>query len=211
LHAEAHVARPDQLRLGHVSHREGAGSGEEDGLHGSGRDDVALALAQRASGALLETAKLGVAEWTTASLYQVGAIYESFAQALMRSPAPSTLSAQQAEEYKMQLDEFVVPIEEKSLEAYESGWQKALELGIFNAWTARMREALGRLNTEVYPPLSEVGFRLRSEAAGGLPELLAAPRRGDTGKSLDFLMGSPPPAAAAPAVRAARVSQVESP
>ena len=34
--------------------------------------------------------------------------------------------------------------------------RKALELGIFNAWTAKMREALGRLNTEMYPPLSEV-------------------------------------------------------
>ena len=38
---------------------------------------------------------------------------------------------------------FVVPIEERSLEAYESGWQKAIELGIFNSWTAKMREALG--------------------------------------------------------------------
>jgi TolA-binding protein len=152
-------------------------------------------LLKRASTALLDTAKLGVAEWTTASLYQVGSIYESFAQALMSSPAPSTLSAEQAEEYRMQIDEFVVPIEEKSIEAYESGWLKALELGIFNAWTAKMREALGRLNTEMYPPLSEVGFRLRTEGGRTLPKLIPSTRRTVAGKSEDFLIAAPPSAA----------------
>jgi TolA-binding protein len=154
-------------------------------------------LLKRASAALLETAKLGVAEWTTASLYQVGSIYESFARALVTSPAPSTLTPEQAEEYRMQIDEFVVPIEEKSIEAYESGYRKALELGIFNAWTAKMREALGRLNTEMYPPLSEVGFRLRSESNAPFPELIAATRRTDQGQSRDYLMASPRATAAA--------------
>jgi cellulose synthase operon protein C len=150
---------------------------------------------KRASTALLDTAKLGVAEWTTASLYQVGSIYESFAQALMSSPAPSALNAEQAEQYRMQIDEFVVPIEEKSIEAYESGWLKALELGIFNAWTAKMREALGRLNTEMYPPLSEVGFRLRTEGGRTLPKLIPSTRRTVAGKSEDFLIAAPPNAA----------------
>jgi TolA-binding protein len=155
-------------------------------------------LLKRASLAFLETAKLGVADWTTASLYEVGAIYESFAQALMNSPPPPALSPEQAEEYRTQIDEFVVPIEEKSIEAYESGWLKALDLGIFNAWTAKMREALGRLNTEMYPPLSEVGFRLRSEGSARLPDLIPATRRSEAGKSLEFLIV--PPGKAAPEV-----------
>jgi hypothetical protein len=45
-----------------------------------------------------------------------------------------------------------VPMEERSLDAYENGWKKAMELGIYNQWTAKMREALGRLNSELYPP-----------------------------------------------------------
>jgi TolA-binding protein len=148
-------------------------------------------LLKRASTALLDTAKLGVAEWTTASLFQVGSIYESFARSLVNSPAPSTLTAEQAEEYRMQIDEFVVPIEERSIEAYESGYRKALDLGIFNAWTAKMREALGRLNTEMYPPLSEVGFRLRSESLARLPQLIATTRRTEHGTSRDYLMAAP--------------------
>lgn len=152
-------------------------------------------LLKRASMALIDTAKLGVAEWTTASLYQVGFIYESFAQALMSSPPPASLTPEQAEAYKMQIDEFVVPIEEKSIEAYESGWLKAVELGIFNAWTAKMREALGRLNSEMYPPLLEVGFRLRSESGGRLPELIPTTRRTELGKSQEYLIAPPPPLA----------------
>lgn len=155
-------------------------------------------LLKSASVALIDTAKLGVAEWTTASLYQVGAIYEAFAQSLIKSPPPASLTPEQAEAYRMQIDEFVVPIEEKSIEAYESGWRKARELGIYNAWTAKMRAALGRLNSEMYPPLSEVGFRLRSQGANPLPGLIPTPRRSDAGKSRDYLMATPdapPPAA----------------
>ena len=64
---------------------------------------------------------------------------------------------------KQQIDEFVVPIEERSLDAYENGWKKAIELGIYNQWTAKMREALGRLNGELYPPFKEIGFDVRSQ------------------------------------------------
>ena len=122
--------------------------------------------------------EMGVAEWTTAALYQIGHTYESFAGALRNSPPPSNLSDADKEAYQQQIDEFVVPIEEKSLEAYESGWKKAVELGIFNSWTAKMREALGRLNSELYPPLKEIGFEIRSSAPAPLPPLIGAPRRG---------------------------------
>jgi tetratricopeptide (TPR) repeat protein len=165
-------------------------------------------LLKRAATALLETAQLGVAEWTTAALYQVGFIYESFAQALLESPPPDTLTPEQREQYQMQIDEFVVPIEEKGLEAYESGWLKALDLGIYNAWTAKMREALGRLNTELYPPLREIGFELRSQGPRAFPQLIAGIRRGDNGSSQAYFISPPPakskgkPPAAEPALRA---------
>ena len=85
-----------------------------------------------------------------------------------------------------QIDEFVIPIEERSIEAYESGWDKAIELGIFNQWTAKMREALGRLNTEMYPPLKEVGFGLRSRGPRPFPVLIESSRRAKNGASAKF-------------------------
>jgi tetratricopeptide (TPR) repeat protein len=148
-------------------------------------------LLKKAADTFLETAEMGVAEWTTAALYQIGVTYESFSKALLSSPPPSGLSAEQKDLYAQQIDEFVVPIEEKSLEAYESGWQKAIELGIFNQWTAKMREALGRLNTELYPPLKEVGFSIRSSGPSPLPPLIGAPRRSPDGRSTPYLMPVP--------------------
>jgi TolA-binding protein len=147
------------------------------------------ALLKSSANAFLQTAEMGVAEWTTAALYQIGFTYETFSRALIDSPPPENLSPEQKEQYKMQIDEFVIPIEERSLEAYESGWQKAIELGIFNKWTAKMREALGRLNTELYPPLAEIGFVTLSRSSAALPSLIPATRRDQRGASEAFLIG----------------------
>ena len=150
-------------------------------------------LLKRAADAFLETAEMGVAEWTTAALYQIGFTYESFTKSLLNSPPPASLSAQDKEIYKQQIDEFVIPIEERAIEAYESGWLKARELGIFNSWTAKMREALGRLNSELYPPLNETGFRLRSKGPSPMPALIEGTRRTKGGQSEAFLVPMPAP------------------
>jgi len=147
-------------------------------------------LLKKAAETFLGTAEMGVAEWTTAALYQIGFTYESFSKALLNSPPPDKLSDQEKEMYKQSIDEFVVPIEERSLEAYESGWQKAIELGIFNSWTAKMREALGRLNSELYPPLKETGFKLRSRGTTAMPALIDGTRRTQAGQSEKFLISN---------------------
>jgi TolA-binding protein len=145
-------------------------------------------LLKKAAEAFLSTAEIGAAEWTTAALYQIGVTYESFSKALLSSPPPAALSAEEKDLYQQSIDEFVVPIEERSLEAYESGWHKAIELGIFNSWTAKMREALGRLNSELYPPLKEQGFEIRSQGPSPLPPLIDATRRNSGGSSEKFLL-----------------------
>jgi hypothetical protein len=136
------------------------------------------ALLKDAATVFLDVVSLGVAEWTTAALYQVGHTYETFAKALRDAPPPTGLSDADKDAYTAQIEEFVVPIEEKSLDAYENGWKKAVELGIYNQWTAKMRESLGRLNAELYPPFHETGFEVRTVSPAALPALLDAPRRG---------------------------------
>ena len=147
-------------------------------------------LLKKAAETFISTAEIGAAEWTTAALYQIGVTYESFSTALRTSPPPDKLSADEKEQYSQSIDEFVVPIEERSLEAYESGWHKAIELGIFNSWTAKMREALGRLNSELYAPLKETGFKLRSRGTTRMPALIDGTRRTNTGGSEKFLISS---------------------
>ncbi len=147
-------------------------------------------LLKKAAEEFIEASKMGVAEWTTASLYQIGHTYESFSRALLDSPPPEGLSEADAELYRQSIDEFVVPIEERSIEAYESGWAKAVELGIFNEWTAKMRVSLGRLSSEAYPPLEEVGFEVRSEGPLPLPPVVVGLRRAPDGKGAPYLMPS---------------------
>ncbi|HEX2874745.1 MAG TPA: tetratricopeptide repeat protein [Polyangiaceae bacterium] len=147
-------------------------------------------LLKKAAETFLSTAEIGAAEWTTAALYQIGVTYESFSKALLNSPPPANLNAEEKDMYQQSIDEFVVPIEERALEAYESGWRKAIELGIFNSWTAKMREALGRLNSELYPPLKEQGFEIRSQGPAPLPPLIDATRRNNGGRSEKFLLPS---------------------
>jgi hypothetical protein len=53
-----------------------------------------------------------------------------------------------------------------------------------------MREALGRLNSELYPPLKEQGFEIRSQGPQPLPPLIDATRRGSGGRSEKFLLPS---------------------
>ncbi|WP_394835157.1 tetratricopeptide repeat protein [Pendulispora rubella] len=136
-------------------------------------------LLKQASTVFLDTVSLGVAEWTTAALYQIGHAYEAFAKALREAPVPPRLTGADKEAYSQKIEEFVVPMEERSIDSYENGWKKALELGIYNRWTAKMREALGRLNGELYPPLRETGLDVRTASPSPLPPLFEAPRRGD--------------------------------
>ncbi len=146
------------------------------------------ALLKKAADTFLSTAEIGVAEWTTAALYQIGFTYESFSKALLNSPPPDALSKGDKEVYKQQIEEFVIPIEERAIEAYESGWLKARELGIYNSWTAKMRAALGRLNSELFPPLREIGFELRSKGPSQFPELIDGTRRTKSRRSEAYLI-----------------------
>jgi len=135
-------------------------------------------LLKEAAKVFLDCVSMGVAEWTTAALYQIGHVYEAFARALRDSPPPPEVKTEdQKSDYQAQIEEFAVPMEERSLDAYENGWKKAADLGIYNTWTAKMREALGRLNSELYPPFKETGFEVRSRGPLPMPALIDAPSR----------------------------------
>ena len=135
-------------------------------------------LLKDAAKTFLDCVSMGVAEWTTAALYQIGHMYEAFGKSLRDSPPPPDVKTEdQKADYQSQIEEFAVPMEERSLDAYENGWKKATDLGIYNQWTAKMRDALGRLNGQLYPPFNETGFEVRSQGPLPLPPLVESPSR----------------------------------
>jgi TolA-binding protein len=120
-------------------------------------------LLRKAAAVYGEVVEFQVAEWVTAALYKIGNSYELFAEALRNAPMPDGLNEEQQQAYRDQLSMFIVPIEERALEAYEGGYRKAIELRVFNHWTEMLREGLTRLNEVQYPPLREIGADIASD------------------------------------------------
>jgi tetratricopeptide (TPR) repeat protein len=151
-------------------------AGDVDGL--SDRLQQKSRLLRDAAEAFADVVQFHVAEWVTAALYQIGRSYEVFATQLRDFPIPEGLSEEEDQAYRDQLGTFIVPIEEQALEAYQGGYQTAIDLHIFNTWTAQLHEGLTRLNDVEFPPLREVGADLDEGASLPLPQPLDGLRRG---------------------------------
>jgi hypothetical protein len=136
-------------------------------------------LLRRAAVIFTDVVEFRVAEWVTAALFQVGRSYELFAEALREAPLPDELNEEEEQVYRDQLAMFIIPMEEQALQAYEGGYQKALELRIFNRWTQRLRDGLTRLNDVQYPPLREMGARIIEGTPLPPPQPLDGLRRDD--------------------------------
>ncbi len=138
-------------------------------------------LLQRAALIYADVVQFHVSEWVTAALFQIGRSFETFAEAMRQAPMPNGLNDQEQQAYRDQLNMFIVPMEERALDAYQGGYQKALELHIFNHWTEKLREGLTRLNDVQYPPLREEGGDIVQGAPLPLPEAMTELGSGHTG------------------------------
>lgn len=156
-------------------------AGDSAGLRG--RLERKSELLRRAALVYADVVEMGVAEWVSASLYQIGRSYELFAEAMRAFELPEGLTEEEEQVYLDQLAMFIIPMEDRALEAYEGGYQKAIELRIFNTWTAKLREALTRLNDVQYPPLRETGGDLVEAPPLPMPAPLDGLRRGEAAGS----------------------------
>ena len=119
-------------------------------------------LLARAQGVYLSVIDYEDLEWATASLYRVGQIYDSFAEALRTAPTPGGLSEAESTAYRDALDSYVIEIEEKAIELFAAGYQKAIEMQVYDSYTKKIREALGRLASQQYPPERESRGEVRT-------------------------------------------------
>lgn len=132
-------------------------------------DEKSAAL-EKAKAAYVDTVTFGDPEWATAALLRIGDAYERFAKALRDAPVPAQLSDEEKQVYRDELEKVVVVVEEKAIDAYKSGYGKALELKVYNEFTHKLRESLGRLSDQEYPAENEVRARpAAAEARADLP------------------------------------------
>jgi cellulose synthase operon protein C len=95
------------------------------------------------------------AEWSVASLYRIGSLYDNLQQTVLKSPCPDDVRRLAGEvacdEYQNLIEDNAAAVEEKAVEAYKTAHQKAQELRLTNAWTRRTLEALNLLRPAEYP------------------------------------------------------------
>ena len=94
-------------------------------------------------------------KWATAALYRIAQVYDGFAESLVNASTPKGLSADQQQAYRDALDTYVVNIQNKAVELFSAGYTKAIQLQVYDEYTAKIREALGRLAADKFPPERE--------------------------------------------------------
>ncbi|HEY0993380.1 MAG TPA: tetratricopeptide repeat protein, partial [Kofleriaceae bacterium] len=102
-------------------------------------------------------------KWATAALFRVGQVYDGFAEALATaaSKPPSSLTADQVQAYQDAINAYVVDIQDKAVALYTAGYQKAIQMQVYDEYTAKIREALGRIAADKFPPEKESRARER--------------------------------------------------
>lgn len=110
-------------------------------------------------------------EWTLATGYRVGNMYQRFAQMLYDAPVPFPEDSEQWDIYRTQLDDIAVPLEDKAVENYVKVIDKARQDKIVNAWTKKTLEELNKYRPAEYPLYKEERSAVEERSATGLPFL----------------------------------------
>ncbi|HXU60315.1 MAG TPA: tetratricopeptide repeat protein, partial [Polyangia bacterium] len=100
-------------------------------------------------------------EWATAALLRIGQGYEAYAKAMRNAPVPRDLKEDEKQMYRDELEKVIVVIEDKAIDAYKSGYARALQIGVYNKHTQAIRQALSRLAENEYPKEAELRLSTR--------------------------------------------------
>lgn len=96
---------------------------------------------ERALAALTAAVEYGVAEVTTAAAYELGDLYYAFGKSLLASERPRGLSAVEADQYRLMLEDQAFPFEEKAIQWHESNVQRVAQ-GVNDEWVSKSLRAL---------------------------------------------------------------------
>lgn len=112
-------------------------------------------------------------EWTLASLYRIGNLYETFADTLFQAPPPpeiKKLGDEYVEEYRVLLEEKATPLEDKAVDAYKRTIEEAKKSGVANEWTKRTLRSLNKLRKKEFPLQKDAKFAFEPQPLA-IPEV----------------------------------------
>ena len=114
-------------------------------------------LEQKAETIYFEIINLKSPFWVSAAAYRVGQMYNDFSNNLYNLPMPEGLTPELEDEYRMQLDEYAFPLQEKALIAFQRARQLALELEAYNEWSSKSSAMISQLEKAAYPITGQEG------------------------------------------------------
>jgi hypothetical protein len=91
-----------------------------------------------------KVAAYGVAEFTTASTYEIADLYTALAKSIMASDRPKNLSELEMQQYDILLEEQAFPFEEQSIGLHEINVRRAWN-GTYDTWVQKSFAELMRL------------------------------------------------------------------
>ncbi len=94
-------------------------------------------------------------DWTVAAFFRMGQVWQLLAKAVFDAPIPETLSEEEQDVYRSQLEDIAAQWENTAIERYETTIQNARSLNVMNEWTKRTLEALNQYKPAEYPLFKE--------------------------------------------------------
>ncbi|MFA6147410.1 MAG: hypothetical protein WC899_04295 [bacterium] len=105
-----------------------------------------------------EAIRVGDAATVSASFLRIGEGLEDFRAAILASPPPADLSAEEKEEYVFLLEERAAPIEERAVDSYRNNLRQAVAGNHFDPSVAKSRERLRALRPALFAKKPEFAF-----------------------------------------------------
>lgn len=127
------------------------------------------------------TAAYEVADYVTASTWEIGDLYAALARALMTSERPADLPPEALEEYELLLEEQAFPFEEQAIAVHEINLQRSWT-GRWDAWIERSFADLRRLVPARFDRTEQQALAGTAEAdacAAGIAQAIALRQTGD--------------------------------
>ena len=94
-------------------------------------------------------------KYTLASIVELGHAYDNYAETIKNSYIPAFFDEDQAELYKMQLEDQAYTYHEKATAAYIQALEFANKYHVYTESTAEATRRLGELRPDEYPELTE--------------------------------------------------------
>ncbi len=103
-----------------------------------------------------EVAQMVAGKYTIAAIVELAKAYDNYGDTIKNSYIPAFLDEDQAELYKMQLEDQAYPYYENATATYQKALEFAFQYNLYTDATAEATRRLGELRPDEYPQLTEL-------------------------------------------------------